>query len=36
MLASGRLVVTPWARTRAREIVFEPPVPLVLRPLVSP
>lgn len=35
MLSSDRLVVTPWARTRAREIVFEPPVPLALRPLVE-
>ena len=24
---SGRLVVTPWARSRAREIVLDPPVP---------
>ncbi len=35
MLASGRLVVTPWARNRAREIVLDPPVPLVAEPLVE-
>lgn len=35
MLSSGRLVVTDWARTRARQIVLEPPVPLYLRPLVE-
>ena len=35
MLASGRLVVTDWARTRARQIVFEPPVPLLARPLIE-
>ena len=35
MLESGRLVVTPWARTRAREIVLEPPLPLYLRPVVE-
>ena len=35
MLASGRLVVTDWARRRAREIVLEPPLPLVARPLVE-
>lgn len=35
MLSGGRLIVTPWARTRAREIVLEPPVPLYLRPLVE-
>jgi len=35
MLASGRLVVTDWARTRARKIVLEPPVPLAARPLVE-
>ncbi len=35
MLGSGRLVVTDWARTRARQIVLEPPVPLYLRPLVE-
>jgi uncharacterized protein (DUF2236 family) len=35
MLSGDRLVVTPWARTRAREIVLEPPVPLYLRPLVE-
>ena len=35
MLASEDLVVTDWARTRALEIVFDPPVPLVLRPLLE-
>jgi uncharacterized protein (DUF2236 family) len=35
MLASGELVVTDWARTRARQIVLEPPVPLQYRPLVQ-
>lgn len=35
MLAGGRLEVTDWARERAREIVFEPPVPLAMRPLVE-
>jgi uncharacterized protein (DUF2236 family) len=35
MLASGRLVVSPWARSRAREIVLDPPVPLVAEPLVE-
>lgn len=35
MLSSGRLVVTDWARTRARQIVLEPPVPLYIRPLVE-
>lgn len=35
MLEDGTLVVTPWARTRAREIVLEPPVPVYLRPVVE-
>jgi uncharacterized protein (DUF2236 family) len=35
MYASGELVVTDWARSSARQIVFEPPVPLALRPLVE-
>jgi uncharacterized protein (DUF2236 family) len=35
MLSSGTLVVTDWARTRARQIVLEPPVPLQFRPLVQ-
>jgi uncharacterized protein (DUF2236 family) len=35
MLASGKLVVTDWARTRARQIVLEPPVPVQFRPLVQ-
>jgi uncharacterized protein (DUF2236 family) len=33
MLHGGRLVVTDWARERARRIVLEPPVPLIARPL---
>jgi uncharacterized protein (DUF2236 family) len=35
MLGSGRLVVTDWARTRARQIVLEPPVPFMAQPLVE-
>jgi uncharacterized protein (DUF2236 family) len=35
MLDNGTLVVTPWARHRAREIVLEPPVRLYLRPVVE-
>ena len=35
MLEGDRLVVTDWARTRAREIVFEPPLPLAARPLLE-
>ena len=35
MLAGDELVVTPWARARAREIVLEPPVPLIARPLLE-
>jgi uncharacterized protein (DUF2236 family) len=35
MLTSGKLVVTKWARTRARQIVLAPPVPLQFRPLVE-
>lgn len=35
MYSSGRLHVTDWARERAREIVFRPPVPIYLRPLVE-
>lgn len=35
MLTGDRLLVTEWARTRARRIVLEPPVPLYLRPLVE-
>ena len=35
MLAGDELHVNAWARTRAREIVLEPPVPLALRPLVE-
>jgi uncharacterized protein (DUF2236 family) len=35
MLTSGKLVVTKWARTRARQIVLAPPVPLQFRPLLE-
>lgn len=35
MLEGDRLVVTDWARERAREIVLEPPVPLAAKPLVE-
>jgi uncharacterized protein (DUF2236 family) len=35
MLTGDELHVTGWARERAREIVLEPPVPLVARPLVE-
>lgn len=35
MYASGELVVTDWARERAREIVLEPPVPTPVRPLLE-
>jgi uncharacterized protein (DUF2236 family) len=35
MLEGGTLGVSDWARTRAREIVLEPPVPLVAQPLVE-
>ncbi len=35
MLEGGTLAVSDWARTRAREIVLEPPVPLVAQPLVE-
>jgi uncharacterized protein (DUF2236 family) len=35
MLAGNDLHVTDWARTRAREIVLEPPVPVALRPAVE-
>jgi uncharacterized protein (DUF2236 family) len=35
MLTGDELHVTDWARERAREIVLEPPVPLVARPLVE-
>ena len=33
MLSGDRLSVTGWARRRAREIVLEPPVPLLARPI---
>jgi uncharacterized protein (DUF2236 family) len=35
MLEGGTLVVTDWARTRARQIVFEPPLPWLARPLLE-
>ena len=35
MLDSGHLVVSEWARSRAREIVLHPPVPLLARPLIE-
>jgi uncharacterized protein (DUF2236 family) len=35
MLTGGELVVTDWARKRAREIVLEPPIPWVARPLLE-
>jgi uncharacterized protein (DUF2236 family) len=35
MLAGEDLHVNDWARTRAKEIVLEPPVPLALRPVVE-
>ena len=35
MLTGGKLVVTDWARTRARQIVLEPPVPLAIQPLLQ-
>jgi uncharacterized protein (DUF2236 family) len=35
MLEGPDLHVSDWARTRAREIVLEPPVPLALRPVVE-
>ena len=35
MLEGGTLTVNDWARTRAREIVLEPPVPIVAQPLVE-
>lgn len=35
MYASGELFVSDWARTQARSIVLDPPVPIQLRPLVE-
>jgi uncharacterized protein (DUF2236 family) len=35
MLGGDELLITPWARERAREIVLEPPVPLLARPLLE-
>jgi uncharacterized protein (DUF2236 family) len=35
MLEGDVLQVTPWARSRAREIVMQPPLPLYLRPLLD-
>jgi uncharacterized protein (DUF2236 family) len=35
MLAGDELLVTDWARRRARQIVLAPPVPLLARPLLE-
>jgi uncharacterized protein (DUF2236 family) len=35
MLGGDELLVTDWARQRARQIVLEPPVPLLARPLLE-
>jgi uncharacterized protein (DUF2236 family) len=35
MFAGDELLVTDWARQRARQIVLEPPVPLLARPLLE-
>lgn len=35
MLEGETLLITPWARDRAREIVLEPPVPWMARPLLE-
>jgi uncharacterized protein (DUF2236 family) len=35
MLEGDALVVTDWARTRARAIVLAPPVPVYMRPVVE-
>jgi uncharacterized protein (DUF2236 family) len=35
MLEGDELLVTDWARDRARKIVLEPPVPLMARPLLE-
>ena len=35
MLEGDELLVAPWARERAREIVLAPPVPLLTRPLLE-
>ncbi len=35
MLDGDRLLVTDWARSRARQIVLAPPVPLLARPLLE-
>jgi len=35
MLEGDVLHVTDWARKRARQIVLEPPVPMVARPLLE-
>ena len=35
MYASGDLFVSDWARTQARSIVLDPPVPIRLRPVVE-
>ncbi len=35
MLEGDTLLITPWARQRAREIVLEPPVPWIAQPLLQ-
>ena len=35
MLEGDTLLITDWARRRAREIVLEPPVPWVAQPLLQ-
>jgi uncharacterized protein (DUF2236 family) len=35
MLEGDTLLVTPWAREKARKIVLEPPIPWVARPLLE-
>jgi len=35
MLDGDRLHITPWARERARQIVLDPPVPFLVRPLLE-
>jgi uncharacterized protein (DUF2236 family) len=35
MLEGDTLLVTDWARQRAREIVLEPPVPWIAQPLLQ-
>lgn len=35
MLSGDKLLITDWARQRARQIVLEPPLPVYLRPLLE-